>query len=325
MRRRTLFSGITGIILLSLYFNNASWLASRPKGEPQIYAHRGVHQQYVRAGLTNETCTAERILSPTHDFLENTILSTASAFEAGADRVEIDIYPTVDGEWAVFHDYSVDCRTNGTGAIRDHTMAELRKLDIGHGYTADDGKTFPFRGRFVGAMPTLAEVLIDFPTQRFDLHIKGGNEKDAKNLAAYLGNLSEANPERLVAYSRPQFDDTWVQLDTGIPLHGKHRIKKCAKDYLLTGWFGRLPVSCESGIFVPSDLRFLFWGWPDRLQERFDSTPMGVMIVGPVLKKDGSGAIDSVEDLDAVPLHWSGWVYTNKVEIIGPALENRAK
>ena len=31
--------------------------------------------------------------------------------------------------------------------MRDKTLAELQALDIGYGYTADGGKTFPFRGR----------------------------------------------------------------------------------------------------------------------------------------------------------------------------------
>ena len=31
---------------------------------PQLIAHRGVHQNFSREGLTNDTCTAERIFPP---------------------------------------------------------------------------------------------------------------------------------------------------------------------------------------------------------------------------------------------------------------------
>ena len=86
-----------------------------------------------------------------------------AGFAAGADIVELDVHPTTDGEFAVFHDWTLDCRTDGQGVTREHSMAYLKKLDIGHGYTADGGKTFPFRGKGIGLMPTLAEVLEAFP------------------------------------------------------------------------------------------------------------------------------------------------------------------
>ena len=43
---------------------------------------------------------------------------------------------------------------NGIHA-REASMSYLRTLDIGYGHTADGGKTFPFRGKGVGLMPSL--------------------------------------------------------------------------------------------------------------------------------------------------------------------------
>ena len=63
--------------------------------------------------------------------------------------------PEQDGQLSVFHDYDLSMRTNGAGNISDYTMAELKQLDIGYGYTADGGKTFPFRGKGIGLMPEL--------------------------------------------------------------------------------------------------------------------------------------------------------------------------
>jgi glycerophosphoryl diester phosphodiesterase len=65
----------------------------------------------------------------------------------GADMVEIDIAPTADGKIAVFHDWTVDCRTQGKGETRAKTLAELQALDPGYGYTADGGRNFPLRGK----------------------------------------------------------------------------------------------------------------------------------------------------------------------------------
>jgi hypothetical protein len=132
------------VLLLFIYLNNSS-LLSKPRTEaPKLLAHRGMAQTFHMEGITDDTCTAGRIYPPEHPYLENTISSMQVAFQAGADMVELDIHPTKDGKFAVFHDWTLDCRTNGKGVTRDHTMAELKTLDIGYGYTADEGKTYPF-------------------------------------------------------------------------------------------------------------------------------------------------------------------------------------
>ncbi len=138
---------------------NMSLLASPPNEEPRLLAHRGMAQTFDLAGVENDTCAAERINEPEHRYLENTIASMRAAFDSGADIVELDLQPTKDERFAVFHDWTVDCRTNGKGVTRDHTFDELSKLDVGYGYTADNGKTFPFRGKRIGLMPELDEVL----------------------------------------------------------------------------------------------------------------------------------------------------------------------
>ncbi|MCV5111843.1 glycerophosphodiester phosphodiesterase family protein, partial [Escherichia coli] len=69
-------------------------------------AHRGIHQDFDRAGLGRETCTATRIREPIIPEIENTIRSMQAAFELGADVVELDVHPTTDGQFAVFHDWT---------------------------------------------------------------------------------------------------------------------------------------------------------------------------------------------------------------------------
>ena len=115
-----------------------------------LLAHRGLAQTFTREDLERDTCTATRINPPEHAFIENTLPSMEAAFAAGADVVEFDVHPTTDGQFAVFHDWTLDCRTEGNGKTRDHAMADLKRLDVGYGYTADGGKTFPLRGKGVG-------------------------------------------------------------------------------------------------------------------------------------------------------------------------------
>ena len=126
--------------------------------KPFLLAHRGLAQTFPMAGITNETCTAKGIYPPEHPYLENTIASMQAAFDHGADIVELDIQLTADNEFAVFHDWTLECRTDGQGVTREHTLAELKELDIGYGYTADGGQTYPFRERAWGCF---------LPCQRF--------------------------------------------------------------------------------------------------------------------------------------------------------------
>ncbi len=186
--------------LIFVYVNNSSLLAGVPEGEPLLIAHRKTAQTFPMEGITNDTCTAERIYEPEHPYLENTLPSMKEAFGAGAHVVELDIHPTTDGQFVVFHDWTLDCRTDGKGVTREHTLAELKKLDIGYGYTADGGKTFPFRGKGIGMMPTLDEVFAEFPHHPFLINIKSDDPDEGVLLANYLKELPKSRLDHLAVY-----------------------------------------------------------------------------------------------------------------------------
>ncbi|MCH1948741.1 hypothetical protein MCJ35_05965 [Enterocloster sp. OA13] len=91
----------------------------------KIWAHRGCSQNYP----------------------ENTIL----AFEKAAglknlEGIELDIQLTKDGQMVVVHDERADRTTDGTGYIRDYTLAQLKRLRI-------DAGPLPCQ-----AIPTMEEV-----------------------------------------------------------------------------------------------------------------------------------------------------------------------
>ena len=88
------------VVAAGIYINNTNLLAEHREGPPALLAHRGVAQRFDERDLKNDTCTAARMLPPTHDYLENTIRSMRAGFEAGADIVELDVHPTTDGEFA---------------------------------------------------------------------------------------------------------------------------------------------------------------------------------------------------------------------------------
>ena len=64
---------------------------------------------------------------------ENTLRSFVRADREGLDYIELDLHLSKDGELVVMHDPKVDRTTDGTGAIGELTLAELRTLDAGEG------------------------------------------------------------------------------------------------------------------------------------------------------------------------------------------------
>ncbi|MAS05214.1 MAG: glycerophosphodiester phosphodiesterase [Ahrensia sp.] len=322
---RKIFIAIA-VIVSALYLWNASWIAGAP-AEPQIglIAHRGVHQTFSREGLTNDTCTAERIFPPEHRFLENTIPSMRAAFDAGADIVELDVHPTTDGQFAVIHDWTVDCRTEGSGATREHDMASLKTLDVGYGYTADGGTTLPLRGTGVGQLPELKEVLAAFPDGKFLINFKSRERREGDMLAALVEEHPEWRKEIWSAYGGDAPTMRANELIDGLDGYGAKQMKSCLLGYLKLGWSGYVPEACRNThVMVPGNLARFAWGWPHRFRARLEAAGSDIILIGPYSAGDsGSRGIDSVEELSLIPKGFDGYVWTNRIELIGPELAAR--
>jgi glycerophosphoryl diester phosphodiesterase len=93
---------------------------------------------------------------------ENTLQSFTEAVTLGVDAIECDLHLSADGVPVVMHDETLERTTDGTGAVRERTVWELRKLDAGARFTRDGGRTYPWRGRGVH-VPTLEETLAALP------------------------------------------------------------------------------------------------------------------------------------------------------------------
>ena len=95
---------------------------------PRIIGHRGT------AGLAPE----------------NTLISFREAADCGTMAVHFDVMLSADGVPVVIADAMLERTTNGTGAVADHTVGQLKSLDAGSW----------FLPQFAGEpIPTLAEAL----------------------------------------------------------------------------------------------------------------------------------------------------------------------
>ena len=97
---------------------------------------------------------------------ENTLDAFVLALEQGADGIELDVQLTKDGELVVIHDERIDRTGSGIGFVKDHTLAELKKMKF--------NRTVP--GYKAVTLPTLKEVYELFQDNRkmINVEIKTG-------------------------------------------------------------------------------------------------------------------------------------------------------
>lgn len=114
------------------------FLADVPQGTALAIAHRG------------------GALHPDLVGVENSLRAFRHATALGYRYLETDVHVTRDGVLLAFHDDSLDRVTDHTGRLAELTLAEVRRARI-------DG-TDP--------VPTLAELVAEFPRARFNIDIK---------------------------------------------------------------------------------------------------------------------------------------------------------
>jgi glycerophosphoryl diester phosphodiesterase len=152
------------------------------------------------------------------EFPSNTMYAFHQAIDAGADSLELDVNRTADEQLVVMHDWTVDRTTNGTGYTSDLTLAQIQALDGAYNFipgrnaVPDQPESeYPFRGVRTGAkpppdgftaedfrVPTLGEVMAEFPNTPINIEIKGQEDEESEFLrnAELLANFLSGSDRR---------------------------------------------------------------------------------------------------------------------------------
>ncbi len=148
-------------------------LRQRRSPLPRILGHRGA-----------------RLLAP-----ENTLPGFRAAISEGADGVELDVRRTADQVLVCLHDAGLGRTTNGRGPVREHTLAEVRRLDAG-GSPRRNGH---HGGQESIRVPTLTEALDSLPSSALvDVEVKcrGQGPDGPAQVADLLAATLEGRPDR---------------------------------------------------------------------------------------------------------------------------------
>jgi len=182
----------------------------------------------------------ERVLDIAHqggedEFPSNTLYAFKRATRAGADMLELDVGVTKDDQVVVMHDTTVDRVTNGHGTVASKTLRQIRRLDAAYWFAPRARehyshslarRAYRFRGVATGRkdppkgftasdfrVPTLAEVLREFPRTPINVEIKGRTPdeateeyvQNAEALARLLKNTKRRNLI-VVSFQQPAVD-----------------------------------------------------------------------------------------------------------------------
>lgn len=255
-------------LIAVLGVSNAMLFVPELKKEGQIVAYRGGGSLVDYDKLEITGCTAASLMKSGLHSVENTHQAVAASVAAGVDVIHLNVHRTRDNQLVVFHDWTLDCATNGTGPVNKRSFAELELIDAGYGYTPDGGTTFPFRGKGF-KISKLSDFQALYPDQTFWLNLKSNDELSFNVLYTYLSTMPSLsrNNTMVITSSRGA---RWFEVNApGVSVASVSSVKNCGIDYLLVGWAGMVPESCKNTtLFIPPSMAGYFWGFPEQLASR---------------------------------------------------------
>lgn len=136
---------------------------------------------------------------------ENTLGAIRQAIRLRADYVEVDVRTTRDGALVIMHDARVDRMTDGHGAVRDLTLAEIRRLRVKNEF----GPSFEKE-----RVPAFDEVL---SLCRGKVHVYL-DHKDADTAAVLAALRARRMEKSVLVYNGPEGVKEWKRLAPTIPV-----------------------------------------------------------------------------------------------------------
>jgi len=98
---------------------------------------------------------------------ENTLAAFRQAIADGADILETDLHLTADGVFVCIHDSTVDRTTDGSGAVAEMTLAQIKRLSAAYGRPEFNGERIPTLAEFTALIPDEVALALELKTDRF--------------------------------------------------------------------------------------------------------------------------------------------------------------
>ena len=172
------------------------------KSKPYVMAHRG-----------------NRVACP-----ENTLAAFQQALDDGADILETDLRLTSDGVFVCIHDAEVDRTTNGSGAVSEMTLREIKTLSAACGRSAFEAEKIPTLAELVAILPPDVPLALELKDDQFlmsDVCRRLVGELDRAEVRERTVVLSFSLARIVTMRSiAPDIPIGWITLTRAVPLRG---------------------------------------------------------------------------------------------------------
>lgn len=161
-------------------------MRNRPK--PYVMAHRG----------NSELCP------------ENTLVAFRQAIAEGADVIETDLHVSADGQFVCIHDDTLERTTNGRGAVKSYTAAELQTFSAAYGRDAFQEERVPLLVDLLQILPEGVGLALELKCDDFL------DEAVCRRLESLLRETGTMNRTVSLSFSRERLRT--VEKATTIPV-----------------------------------------------------------------------------------------------------------
>ncbi len=235
---------LTLVFIITLLFLLKDPGSNQSIKQGELVAYRGGGQLLDYASMDNFSCAASNLLPSENKFIENTIESVGNAISKEFNIIHLNIHKTKDNDFAVFHDWKLECATNGSGKTSSYTMDKLRSLDAGYGYTFDKDNSYPWRGKGIKVM-SVRDIIKTYPEKIYWLNLKTADDNSVEILNEYLKTLPLKNRNDVVFISSKIAAEQFKALNPNQVAVSVESTKSCFIDYMLYGWSRFFPESCK--------------------------------------------------------------------------------
>lgn len=243
---------------------------------------------------------------------QNTMPSFELAWEMGAHGIELDVQCARDGVPVVFHDDEIGSLTGGQGAIRDHDLAEIRKLDAGSHFSKKfAGEKIPLFEDVLRARPAGTFINIELKTKMeedsilrqmlrpitgypaLDFGMDGGREAEARRVAQATADCIS----RVAGLRRS--DGILSAAGYSSPESGPELVS-----HLIVSSFDPVALVEFSKVFPGIPLAFLYYGGV-HFDTRVMMEKIGHQAWHPYLRETGSSSVRAAHGLGRLVNCWT--------------------
>ncbi|WP_295799394.1 glycerophosphodiester phosphodiesterase [uncultured Microbulbifer sp.] len=182
-----------------LIFIGWRWLVARPPVDTGLQ-----YPQYPLGGYRRPLVIAHADDSGQGLYPGNTPVFLQQMAERKVDVLEMDVHATADGALVLMHDATVDRTTEGEGAIRELSLAELKKLNVAYNWSRD-GETYPYRDNPQRIL-TIDEVFQTYPKYPMVIELKTPQTEAALALCDRLQAFNKSNQVIVSSFHQQAID-----------------------------------------------------------------------------------------------------------------------